>query len=179
MESGLRYDTGVNWKLISCLESRNMLTFSLEDIMVVEVVFRDERILMSPLSRCPFNLMQPYLHESRHLHALNRVRGSGGRFLSTKKLQEPDSISNAGSGHLQQKGDAPEYGVHQSVASTACSSDINSVSNINALFRQPEQRFSSMPPHMGGAMQGGGGGGGSSGGYGQWSPAPGCTVRSR
>lgn len=110
---------------------------------------------------------KPYLHESRHLHALKRARGSGGRFLNTKKLQDCNSNDGMTNGHdksgpnrlsltsMSESEVHPPDNYKDGASTTSCS-DITSASNSNSFSHLHEFRFSLYPPCIGGAMQSGG-----------------------
>ncbi|XP_031092703.1 nuclear transcription factor Y subunit A-3-like isoform X2 [Ipomoea triloba] len=104
---------------------------------------------------------KPYLHESRHAHALKRARGSGGRFLNKNELQQLKSAASPthGKNISNQKGGGDISGSQLQHSesgswgtSTPSGSDVTSIFSGDGIFQQPEFRVSSSPYHMGISM---------------------------
>ncbi|XP_022842871.1 nuclear transcription factor Y subunit A-7-like isoform X2 [Olea europaea var. sylvestris] len=90
---------------------------------------------------------KPYLHESRHLHALNRVRGSGGRFLSSKKPQQPNSTHSSSSLGMVDS-------LHVEADTNETPIEATRVGNGDVVFSQSNSMFSSVQSNVVVPMQG-------------------------
>ncbi|ESQ27900.1 hypothetical protein EUTSA_v10018869mg [Eutrema salsugineum] len=107
---------------------------------------------------------KPYLHESRHVHALKRPRGSGGRFLNTKKLlQESEQAAAREQEHGKsvqrenKKANMSRFEAHmlqnnKDRGSTTSGSDITSVSDGADIFGHADFQFSGFPTQTNRAM---------------------------
>ncbi|XP_021864979.1 nuclear transcription factor Y subunit A-3 [Spinacia oleracea] len=109
---------------------------------------------------------KPYLHESRHQHALKRTRGSGGRFLNMKKLQEsnPAVSGHKVSGRISHQlsgSKAPGSEVHwqenyaNSTSTNSCSEVTSTTSTSDDIYHPLEFRFSGYSSAFGETLQGG------------------------
>lgn len=84
--------------------------------------------------------LQTYMHESRHLHAMRRPRGCGGRFLNTRnsnneKAKSRSEVNKTGNGQLQSSG-SQNSEVLQSSKETSRSSPPMSGSEVTSMYSQ-------------------------------------------
>ncbi|KAK6285266.1 hypothetical protein POUND7_011445 [Theobroma cacao] len=82
------------------------------------------------LEKKAFKARKPYLHESRHLHAMRRARGCGGRFLNTKK-QDNDVTSPTSEECMNSDANLSIKSAH--LSGSGCRS-----ANLNSFYDQKE-----------------------------------------